>query len=243
MNLRSVFLSCLLAISSQAAIFDLKNDFSLSNGNPNGVWSYQRGFTNLTLQSPVLNGNLFISAVATGFWGAGNDLNLNWDPSVSKALVNGSLAGEDTTLDFAAGDIVVASANDSSILNLLWTAPSAGTITGYNGAVWYAHSAVGARSNSYLLQYGASTLASGTVSLANNRTNQSVFSGGPFSVSAGDVLGLQIFKTSGTQFGALSGVNFTVNFNPTTSGVPEPSTVALLGSALAGLAFFRSRKA
>ena len=240
MNVRFVFLSCLLAVSSHAAIFDLKNDFSNVN-NPNGVWSFTAGTTALThFSAPTDPTNNLHLAFTSGVWAAANS---SFNSSVMRTTGGPALTTGYTANDFALGDVLLHSTNPGTGADLFikWTAPQAGTLT-YTGGAWYAHSPVNRSQDFSLALNGGAALASGTLTSAQNRSNIQAFSSvSLISVNAGDVLALRFGPTTG--FGSISGVNFTVNFNPTTSGVPEPSTIALLGSALAGLAFFRRRKA
>lgn len=231
--LKSLFAMAILSLSLPAAtVVSLTNDFSLVS-NPNGQWSYQDNTTNLAFEIPQNNGNPFIPAVATGYWGLGNDLNTN-TPDFAKSLVNCSAAGE-TDLDCLAGDILGHSANDGSTLFLRWTAPSAGNISGLVMSIWYAHSAAGARSNDFVLLDNASTLTSGTVSSTSfiNRNNADTYNNAGFAVSAGEVISLGITKSAGQSFGSLDGMTLDFTF---TSNVPEPATLTYTGLCFIAIA-------
>ncbi len=235
-----------IAVScAQASSISLTNDFSLTNGNPNGQWAYLVGATlgtatPLSFEIPQQNGNAVIPAVADGYWSTGNNLNTN-TPDFAKALVDGSDAGE-TDEDFLAGDIIGHSPNQSgTALWLTWTAPSAGTISGLDFDIWYAHSAAGARSNFFELLDDDTTLVSGTVSSTSfyNRDNADSYSNvGGFSVAQGDTITIGIAKSAGEQFGSLDGMALDFTF---TSSAPEPSSIFLVCSGLAMLCYFRRR--
>lgn len=242
-TLKLTFAVGMLSIALFAGNVSLQNDFSITNGNPNGQWSYVEGtlpssVSLLGFQVPVNNGNPLYPALSTGFWGAGPDLNVN-TPEIFSALVNGSAAGE-TNNDFLAGDIVAHSPNAGDYLFATWTAPSAGTITGLSGMVWYAHSVV-TRTNNWALFDNNSILASGSVTNGEDLTNPDLFSWGSFSVNAGDTISLGIAKAPGQPFGSLAGMDLDFTFTPNTP-TPEPGSLALLGTGIVGLAGFLRRR-
>ena len=230
------------ALASQAAIiYDLKSSFS-NTANPNGAFSYVQGTTLLPQHPQPAGGiNSLDAAAANGYFGVGN--NFSTAPLVLQVSQNGGSTSGYSNNDFLTGDIIGHSTNSGAGAPLFidWTAPTAGTIT-YTGSVWYAHSPV-ARSNDYFLMLGSGpVLATGTVSYNNNfiRSNPSNFASSvPLTVTAGQVLALELMPTAGQNIGSLAGVNLTVTLNPVTSQTPEPATTLLLVGGLSGIAWLR----
>ena len=232
-TLKAILAAGVFSLTGHASLISLTNDFSIGNGNPNGQWAYQDNTTNLSLETPLNNGNALYPAISNGYWGVGNDLNTN-APDLFKAQVNGSSAGQ-TNNDFLAGDIVGHSPNDGSTLFERWTAPSAGTITNLALLVWYAHSSV-TRSNDFALFDTSAMLTSGTVSTTTNpnRGSAATYNNvAGFTVAAGDVISLGLTKSAGQAAGSLAGESLNFTFTPTVSGVPEPATIWLFAAALA----------
>ena len=227
---RLAALAALLSPFSPAAVFNLTTDFSLAS-NPNGPWSYQLNGTNLSFFLPAATGNPGAPAYVNGFWSVGNDLNVH-TPTLTQTAVDANSAGGNTTLDYVAGQIVAHSPNNGGeTLFVRWTAPSAGTITSYAGSVWYAHSPV-TRANDWAILLGSTTLHSGVVGPADNRTNASTYAGSALAVNAGDVFSIALAKSAGQSFGGLAGLTLGIDFAPS-SAVPEPASFALVAGALA----------
>ncbi len=236
--IRSAIIAALVvAAGAYADSVSLTNDFSLTNGNPNGQWTYSVGATlgtatPLSLQVPQNNGNAAYPALATGYWGTGNDLNTN-TPDFGKALVNGSAAGE-TNKDFLAGDIIAHSPNpDGTALWITWTAPSAGQVTDLNFEIWYAHSAVD-RSNDFRLFEPDGNSVFGTVSPSGFFDRDHAYSAtdpAGFSVNAGDEITIELGKSSGQSVGSLDGMSLDFTFDPAAS-TPEPASILLGCSGL-----------
>jgi len=230
--------------ASQAATYNLATDYS-NTANPNGVWSYLYDGNPLTHQaSPTANGNPLIPAIpAGGYFSTGPDLNSN-TPDVLKAAVNGSSAGE-TDLDFLAGDIVVHSPNVASkALSIVWTAPSAGTISNLSLALWYAHSTV-SRSNDVTFSVAGVNQNTFTTSPTNdfNRNAPGTLTGGIFNVNAGDLVTLSFLQSAGQSFGSLTGVAESFDFAPVVvAATPLPAALPFFAASLAGLGWFGHRR-
>ena len=202
-------------------------------------WSYFNGNTALQTFTPLNNGNSFIPAVSGGYWSTGNSLNTD-TPDFLTAQVNCSSAGE-TDLDCLAGDIVGHSPNGPTALVLAWTAPTSGTISNLSMSIWYAHSSAGARSNDFLLQFDASTLASGTVSNTSffDRNNRDSYSNAGFAVNQGDVIALSIARSPGQSLGSLDGMTLDFTFD---SSAPEPATLGCTAVCFAAIAWVARRR-
>lgn len=218
----------LFASSALATTYDLNGDFSNAS-NPNGVWSFKTGTTLLTHFAQPSDGNSINGAAGNGYWGIGSNFT-SFTPEIFKTTASGSAVPPYTNADFLAGDVVAHSTNPGGgAFTVNWTAPGPGTITSYSGSVWYAHSIV-TRSNDFALALnGGASLASGTVTPAQNRTNPDNFSSAvAMPVNSGDVLQLALTPTSGQSAGSIAGLNLTVNF----AAVPEPAcgALALIGS-------------
>ena len=233
----AIALSCSMA--QAATVYSLSDDFSNAS-NPNGVWSFTQGSTPLAHFNPT-TGNTIYSALGNGYWGTGNDLNVN-TPEVAKTTASGSATGAYTDADFLSGDVILHSANPGSgePLFINWTAPSAGTID-VSGLTWFAHSPV-IRSNDVLVTLGGTTLLTGVVSSSSyaGRSNALSYSFSGQAVSAGTVLSVRYTPTANQTFGSIAGLSQTVTF--TASPVPEASTWALMVAGLGLLTALTRRR-
>ena len=148
------------------------------------------------------------------------------------------------TLDWLQGDIIAhTSRGIVGLANVTWVSTINGMID-ISEHVWDAREGLG-RSNNWSLMLGAALLASGTIGDGDsiNRTNPASFGGAGLqnlAVSIGDVLKLEFIRIgSGEDY---VGMNLTVIADDLLS-VPEPTTIALMGLALAGLGFQRRKAA
>jgi len=189
---------------ASAQTYDLNADWS-DVSNPNGVWTYLAGSTVMAYDSAGAN-----ASGQPGWVGPGGYLPV-WF----------KYTGADY-FDIHTGDVFVHSANDDSdgIANILWTAPSTGTI-GVSGASWFGAEdcCQGGRSSVWSLWLNGNLLTSGEVASGDAYDRSSPFlfslgSGGAvvlqnISVSVGDQLMLQVRKESGP-YGTFVGINWTV---------------------------------
>jgi hypothetical protein len=256
MKMRSALVAGCLTIAAlvgstaaQAASYDLTTDFSNTN-NKNGDWSYLYGAALLPHQPKPVAANPTNPAISPdGYFSTGSDLN-TYTPDVFKAAANGSDAGLKNS-DFLSGDIIIHSPNDEANelkpLSIVWTAPSAGTISNLIASVWYTHSSVD-RSNDVSLTLAGVLLDSWVISkTAGNdpnfdRTNPASFTGASFSVNAGDLLSLSFLKTAGQQYGSLNGVAESFTFTAAVTPTPIPASLPLLVTAIAGLGWIGHRR-
>jgi hypothetical protein len=237
-----MYLGLVASVSQAAIMYDLKTDFSNAN-NPNGVWSFTVGSNLLTkFNFPNDPNNLHLAAT-NGYWG--RDLSTVENGVFKMTGGSGAPVVGYNANDFVADDVLIHGANNSDLdsqLYIRWTAPQDGSIT-YTGGVWYAHSPVSRSQDFFVNLNGGANLNTGTVSNAQNRSNiQNFNSASTINVSTGDVLALRISKSDLQSFGSLAGVNLSVTFEPTaSSGIPEPSTIALTGGAILLAALRRLR--
>ena len=196
-------------------VFDLSTDWSDST-NPNGEWTYREGTNALPLVPGWITGQ---SAWAPSEF-SGNFLP-GWFRSTSDGLDG---------LDVLTGDVVVHSTDSfnggaNGPGNVIWTSPDAGTIA-IAGAVWMARD-LGGRSNDWTIMHNGVPLTGGTISDGDpfDRANPFDFAGGSggaavlqnIPVSEGDVLELEIIKSSTSTFGDFVGVNLQITLMPQAS--------------------------
>lgn len=228
--------------TAQASSFDLSTDFSYTN-NPNGAWSFVYGGSALTnVGAPQSNGNSLIPAIGSGgYYSTGSDLNSN-TPDVIKTAVDGSSAsgsqGSYSNGDFLTGDVIVHSPNSGAPVDVIWTAPSNGTIS-FTTDLWYAHTLsvlVVDRTNSDSVLLGGNTIGSADISPTSygDRSSPWVITDSNVSVSKGEELIVQIEKASGQAYGSLNGVEISGTFTAA-GGVPEASTWAMMLVGFTGL--------
>ena len=225
------------SFSANATTYDVKSDWSDTN-NPNGPWTYLAGTTVL----PELTGDWGGYGFGSGF-GQSISMGAGFAPVIFQ--YNGSAP---TQVDAASGDIVAhTQTNDGNAgagdFSVEFTSPSSGAAT-ISGEVWNAHIQVD-RWQYWTVSVGGVVEASGTLEGedVNGSSNPESFDLSPLSVSAGEIVQLQIvYTTGGTQTnGALVGLDMSVDL---TSAVPEASTWAMmvLGFVGLGLAGYRSSR-
>ena len=198
----AVLISVFIACAASAAIYDLASDFSITDGNPNGVWTYgwaQTDFTGFTLYT-----NSGINSVSSPQWyGWGGD----WTPCIWKNISAGAAYGVPTGwTSLHPGD-----GTQPSIAR--WTAP-----TGTDGNV--------SINGSFLAGDGGSMIVS---VLKNNAVIWTNRDSGDFSLSeylvAGDTID---FAVSGGYAYGNTPISATIT-TPTTTAVPEPTSIVLFG--------------
>jgi hypothetical protein len=221
----------------------ISTDFSITNGNPNGDWSYRVGAevgtsTLLGLYTPT-GSNPINPFLSTGYWGVGTNLDVHV-PFMFRSLGDAGI--------FMTGDVVGHAPNVAGdYLFIVWTAPAAGTINSYSGSVWWGHGQLN-RSVDFRLQHAGTLLESGTLTQTQDRESPvNFFDDAPFDVLAGDLVWLGFTKSSGQTWGALAGMDLQLNFerqsqDPGGNGthpIPEPSTWLFM---IAGLSLVALRR-
>ena len=206
-------------IANATVVYNANDDFSLTNGNPNGVWTYgQTDFAKVYPGTPGYvmttpwnwesrtDGNGPVNIDAWGMAGGA-------DPQVTH---NGSGAPiSDFGCTWGANDIVLDCYGGAAIVQ--WKAPVAGTAV--------ANVTFGALSVTTYEGFNGVVVktADGSGGVTWSDT---------FTVNAGDCIA---FATGGS---SLTVFHETI----TVTSIPEPSTVVLLGSGLFGLLCYAWRK-
>ncbi len=206
---------------ARAQNYNLGLDWS-DAANPNSVWAYRQGVTNLS------SGTWAFDFTSQPAW-------LGANPAVWFRAQ--STAG----FDVQVGDVVTHSSSGASpLVNVTWTSPNGGTID-IIGGVWMIRD-IG-RAGTWLLRHNGSLLSQGSLSSGDpfnraNPFNLDAGSGGALdnlTVSAGDVIELS-FQATGT--GDYNGVNLAI----TLTAVPEPSALLLGGLAATALGCMAVRR-
>jgi len=199
-----------------AVSYDAATDFSITNGNPNGVWSY------------LVSGSLFTEAQAAcnGLTGVACWQNGGSPPSFAGVLLNTTGSPiTNATVTIPAGGFDVDPEGNSNV-TILWTAPSAGTWS-YSGFFSGLDSTSNAHTT-YVVLDSSTTLW--TIPISGQGSGSS-FSG-TVVLNAGDTLGFEV--ATGSTYTYLG-----TGFDATITSVPEPATFGLLGLGLAGIAVKR----
>lgn len=205
------------AVISNAALYDFETDFSITNGNPNGAWSY--GYRTTLVSSRTLYNNP-TSSSSTIAWRSSA---LGADPNFYKNITGSAFNGLDP------GKVAMHPGPAGELSSLLFTVPEAGlmTLTAMFGAGDQGGVDLYVRANGLPIY-----------TRLNTTTGESFTQAIPIPVSVGDTLEVIVGIGDGSYAFDTTPVSATINI---ASPVPEPATMAALG--LGVFALLRRRKA
>ncbi len=215
--------------SAHATTFDAVGDFSLSNGNPNGAWSYLAGGSSLTTTSTACEG-------VTGFacWNNGGalpDLAI-----VAKNVTGSTLSGVPVGVTVPVNHLDLAPQDVVSV-TVRWTAPAGGT---YVVSGDFLGLALNEQAHSVAVDRNG-------VSLFNLANMDSQGQSDPFAttlaLAAGDTIDFIVNTGPGDTNQTGDGPLFLdTGLTATITTVPEPATATLFAAGLLGLGFAQRRR-
>jgi hypothetical protein len=226
-NLILSFLVTCSAVAQTVTVYDLKTDWSES-ANPNGVWRYRAGTTNLVHAADWTGAAL---GYTQPVWTTSSTPRLGaFLPAIFRAT--GTKPGD----DYAIGDIVIHSnspgnGNDTDVANVAWTAPFNAVIN-ITGELWQTGLRTGAqaRNNTAVLHLNAVTLQQVANLAGFSSSSPASLSVSNLSVRQGDVLSLDIIRS-------LNSEGYIVNANlhiVATAALPSLGTAILPQFAYGG---------
>lgn len=216
---------------AEAVTYNLADHWSDSS-NPNGPWSYRDGAGPITTHQDDWASGFATDQPAWAAAASGPGHIVSWFKSVN------------TAFDFVSGDVITHTWDSENGLTgrapswLVWTSPFNAEID-INGDVWLARH-IGRNVSVDLFINGVATGFSDSSLADTTRINRDMFALSNIVLSSGSTVALRFITTS--VHGEFVGVNLSIDATPTTAPVPEPATLLLLGSGLAGLGWFGRKR-
>ncbi len=223
LSLKNFALVGLLGSLATVSHADLMSEFSITNGNPNGAWSYG--------QLTTLGGS-FMAADVAGTGMAGGATLDSWSFStttfpVISELISGSLIGYNGGDGLISiGEVTMHPGPSNELAAIRYTAASAGLfdLSGYFGAGDGLGGGQYGKVDVYVYKNSTQLWS------VSNTASTQAFSLPAVSLAAGDKIDLVV------GFGADGYIYDSTPVNLSVTPVPEPATIAGLGLALAAFA-------
>jgi hypothetical protein len=202
----AIFVS--MSMSAMATTYDAATDFSMTNGNPNGAWTY--GWSSSLTSALNVYSHPYVDGSGNQVWDDPNHVSLG-----APSVFNNPTNNQQGTLPPHTAGFHPGSADEFS--HYLWTAPTSGAFS--ISATFTPDDSGG--TDVHVLDNGVS-LFSGNVSPGNPQSYSGVVP-----LLAGDKIDFAVgFGPNGTFFNDATGIAATI------SSVPEPGACALATSGL-----------
>ncbi len=218
-----LFVLC-LATTSRAAIYDVHNDFSITNGNPNGFWTY--GYST-TLTSPlILYPNADTDSSGNQRWYDANHISLGTPVDENNPTNNQQGLLPPNTTAFHPGEV-------GEFSHFVFTSPSTGL---FSVSALFSPFDMGG-TDVHILENGIS-IFSGEVTTGNPQPfNMDLF------LTLGSTLDFAVGRgTDGTFYYDTTGIAATITSLDGVNGVPDAGmSASLLGLGLSGIVLLRRK--
>jgi hypothetical protein len=222
------------SIAHAGPVYNAANDFSISNGNPNGTWTY--GYSAPIISAPL---NVFTTPVNAYL---GDPDVILWhtptvgDGSVPAAFKNTSSAPNAfLTVRLQPGQLAEHPGPNGEIAVVRWTAPVGGTYT--INATFTGVDIGGTTTDVHVLHNGASLVDRFIFGYLDSRSYSSTLF-----LAVGDTIDFTVGRgPDGTYFNDSTALDATITADNPTPAVPEPSSFSLLAIGLASFGYFAVR--